>query len=456
MATGSASARTSGRLIPSVRAAGALLLAALIVAGCGGSRPAVRLFAVADVLAPGGDFEASKLLRVDPGTLLPLDRHGLHLGDAVTSRALSPDGRTVAFGGTNFGEVLYVDLSHPTRVRREKIVATGHEDDTGVEIDVEGWPMRSRLIAVATVDGVWWGPHPSQLLVVDPQRRRVVRRAPLHGTVLASVSTRDRTIALLVVRGSFPRVVVVRPDGSTWTRSLRRLDLGGRDGVRLHGDYYRPERVPALATDGRGTVLVAAPDRPIAEIRLRTHELRYHDVSLPRRYLAYPPLTEPGSGGINLRFSASAAWLGDHELAIGGFDELPGWIRGFGAGHRFPSRVLQIVDTRSWRRTRSVHASSCRPFRGVVLCYAATGGYPPDGKDTRGPSLVAYDRRWIRLYEKRSSQLWWDVKAGRLVAGSPEGRHLAQLDPATGRVVRKLEPPIELWPLDLLAWTPPR
>jgi hypothetical protein len=166
-----------------------------------------------------------------------------------------------------------------------------------------------------------------------------------------------------------------------------------------------------------------------------------------------------GSGGVHLRFATNAAWLGHGQLAIGGLDELPAWIRGFGAGHRSPQHVLQVVDTRSWRRTRAIQASSCRQTGGVSLCSAASGGFPPDGKGLRGASLVAYDTRWHRLYEKRSPQLWWDVTAGRLVAGSADGQRISELDPATGRVTRKIKPaPLanEMWPLDLFTWRPPR
>jgi hypothetical protein len=441
-----------------LRGATAVVLAGLLAVACGESRPAARLFALADVYYPHGDFEGSALLRVDPTTLQPLERRGLRLGDAVTTRALSADGRTLALGASNFGEILFVDLAQPTRARRLTVVP-GYEHDGGVETDVESWPLRSRLIVVATVAGAWWAPHPSQLLVVDPSRRRLVRRMRLQGTVLASVSVRDGTTALLVVRGRFPKLVAVRPDGSTWSRALRRLDLRGREHVRLDGISYRAIREPALASDGRRRVFVVASDRPIAEIRLSTEDVRYHSVALPHNYLSYPPPATPGSGGVHLRFATSAAWLGHGQLAIGGFDELPGWIRAFGTGHRLPQRLLQIVDTRSWRRTLAIRASSCEQTGAVTLCSAASGGFPPDGKGVRGPSLVAYDTRWHRLYEKRSPQLWWDVTAGRLVAGSADGQRISELDPATGRVSREITPaPLanEMWPLDLFTWRPPR
>jgi hypothetical protein len=59
---------------------------------------------------------------------------------------------------------------------------------------------------------------------------------------------------------------------------------------------------------------------------------------------------------------------------------------------------------------------------------------------------------------KRSSQLWWGVTAGRLFAGAADGTRLVELDPRTGRVRRKIRPaPVanQMWPLDLMRWTPP-
>src|SRR5207249_11885395 len=230
------------------------------------SRHETRWFSLTERYEPHGDFYASVLIRVDPITLQPLDRRGLRVGDAATSHVFSPDGRTLALGGTNFGQIAFVDLSRPTKTTR--LTVAPEAEKRGVEIEVHEWPRRARLVAVATDDGVWWAPHPSRLLIVDPQRRRVVRRMSLRGTVLSTVSLLDGTTALLIANARFPTVVIVRPDGSIWRKHLRRLGLGGRDGVRVRGVYYKPERDTALATDGHGRIFIVVSDRPIAEVRL--------------------------------------------------------------------------------------------------------------------------------------------------------------------------------------------
>jgi hypothetical protein len=432
------------------------VLAVGLLVGCSNARPTERWFVLTGRYEPRGDFEASVLVRVDPQTLRPLERRSVRLGDYVTSRVLSRDRRTLAFGGTNDGEILFVDLSHPTSVRR-LTVAPPAGNGIGESVDVIGWPRRARLLAVATPATAWSAPHPSRLLLVNPEQRRVLRRTPLRGGMIASVSLRDGAVALLGAAKRFPTLLVLRPDGSTWATQLRRLDLGGGDGVTLDGVYYPPERIPALATDGK-RLFVVASDRPIAEILPRTHQVRYHSVTLPRRYLSHPPAVEPGSGGVNLRFATSAASFAEGQLALGGYDELPSWVRGYGAGHRFLARPLRIVDTRSWLPVRTVPVTSCEATHGVTLCHAVTSGFAPDGKGARGASLVAYDMHWHRLYEKRPSQLWWSVTAGRLLAGAADGSRMAELDPATGHLLHKIKPaPLanDMWPFDLIRWTPP-
>jgi hypothetical protein len=398
------------------------------------------MLAVAGVYYRHNGFEGDGLLRVDPKTLRPLQRRPFRLGDAVMTQVPSPDGDGIALGGLNMGEILFADrsLRHLSR-----LTLVSHWQRLGtVEVDVEAWPSRSRLIAVATLDmAPWWAPKPSRLYVVDPATRRVVRRLPLHGTVDSSVSVRDGTTALLVDHGRSSRIVVVTPRGSIWSRSLHGLDLRGGAGMRVDGTRYAPQRRPALATDGRDRVFVVAADRPLGEIRLRERELRYHSVPLPRRYLSYPPAEHSGTAGIELNLGASATWLGHGMLAIGGGDELPVAHAG-GAWLRYPYRQIEIVDTRSWRRTRTIRASECEPDGGVTLCNETVTGLGKNGKGVRGPSLVAYDAGWRRLWANPSPHLGWEVTADRLLVWPVAGSGTTEVDPATGHVLRKIAPAV--------------
>lgn len=398
-----------------------------------------ELVAVMGVYYRRDSFDGSGLLRVDPRTLRPLERHPLRLGDAVATQVLSPGGDRVALGGINMGEILFADRS--LRHLSQLILVPHWQHHNTVEVDAEAWPVPSRLIAVATLDmAPWWAPKPSELFVVDPASRRVVRRLPLHGTFESAVSVRNGTTALLVEHGRSSRIVVVTPQGSTWSLSLRGLDLRGGGSVRVEGTSYAPRREPALATDGSDRVFVVAADRPIGEIRLRERELRYHRVALPRTYFSYPRPEAPGTAGVALSFGASATWLGSGMLAIGGGDELPVAHSGEpgGAWLRYPQREIEIVDTRSWRRTRAIPASVCERAGAVTLCNETVTGLGSHGKGARGPSIAAYDGNWHRLWANPSTRLGWVVTAGRLLVWPFSGSRTTELNPATGRVLRRV------------------
>src|SRR5919197_5731970 len=102
-------ATAGGTISRMVRAMAVLLFAVGVLTACGGGGGGPRVFAIADVYYPRGDFEGGGLVRVNPETLQPIGR-ALRLGDAVTSRTLSSDGRTLAFGGYNLHENLFVHL----------------------------------------------------------------------------------------------------------------------------------------------------------------------------------------------------------------------------------------------------------------------------------------------------------------------------------------------------------
>ena len=419
-----------------------------------------QLIAFADYYQPQGDFMATELVRLRPGTLRPYGPR-LRLGDAVVSApngghpGLSPDGRTLALGGENFGELLLVDLARLRRTARI-VVFPGSGRDVGIEVQVASWPRPHRLVVVGTLDGTWWAPHPSELVIVDPVRRRIVRRQRLGGSVFDVATTRGGTAAVLVdrYRDKVPMLVVVPPTGGVWHAGLRSLDLGGRDGVHLGGEYFPPVRPPALAVDGRRHAFVVVADRPIADIDLTDRVVRYHAVGLPHLHLAMPPAEAPGSGGVHLTYSVGARWFGAHTLAVEGSDEYPGLVPGYGVGHRYADRRLEVVDTSSWRLVRSVPATGCERAVGLFICSATTWGYPPDGKGRLGTSLVAYTPRWKIRYTK--SIEWWGLAAGRLFDGSADGTKLWELDPRTGRTLRRVHGAPAVWPLDLLRWVPPR
>jgi hypothetical protein len=441
------------------------LIAAVSAAlcGCGAStRPPAKLLGLGTYMSGRGDgaFEATRLLSLDPRTLRPVG--ALKLGDAVAGGAtgstfvFSPDHGTLVFGGYNFGELLFVDPSRLKMLRRLKVVKLREPSDADIEI--AGWPRRDLLVAVSSLDGAWWAPHPAEVLLIDAGRGRVIRRVPVRGAVDGGTRTRDGTVVLLrtpatsggVERG-IPALVTVSPRGRIRTLPLPSLNLDGRERVRLGDTTFRAERTAAIATDGNRRVFVVAAGRPIAEVDVPTLSVRYHRVRIPDIRFSAPPLL-PGTAGVHLRFSRGAAWLGGHLLAISGEDELPAEAGDPILGHRLEPIRVQLLDTSTWRIIRSFAAIGCEPAGELVLC---SGGVRihGTGADAVQTGLVAYDRHW-RVRYRRPAPTYWSLTAGRLFAARAQNR-VVELDLRTGTRLRRVRPPDSWLPYDLAVWRRP-
>jgi hypothetical protein len=302
-------------------------------------------------------------------------------------------------------------------------------------VDVDSWPRPDRLIVVYGRFSVrnTWG---DSVAVVDPLARRVLKRVRLHGFVDDAEKLRNGSLILAVGplrSSSAASLVLVSPEGKIRTRPL-----GGS--------------LPSLVTDGVRRAFVVEDGQPLREIDLRTLRAREHRVKLTTSSsgLAQPPPFIPGSTDPRATRYRTGVWLGHGLLGIsGGRDRV---VRvGTLPGQQYTPYRYQVVDTRTWRTLRTFALTSCESKFGLFVCSSAVGGFEPDGKRSRGSTLVVYDRSWKLLYRKRSSSLWRDDVAGRFLAGSADGSRLAQLDPRTGAVLRRLGT-MRVWPPDLLDW----
>jgi hypothetical protein len=281
----------------------AALSTGLITAGCAGShhRTASELIAL-DSYQVDGDtgFEANAIGKLDRRTLRPVGRR-LRLGDAVVGDGyspgpvLSPDRKTLVFGGYNFGELLFVDPARISLTKKVRVVRGRGAGD--VQVDALAWPRPKLLVALTTVDGAWWEPHPATLVLVDPQRGHVLRRFPVGGEIDGISVMKDGTVVLLRLPATFgglpsgvPTLVIVDPQARIRRLRLSRLNLNSREHVRVAGSPFRAERNAALTSDGDRRVFVTAADRPIAEVEVRSLSARYHAVQ--SQTLGFPVLGE--------------------------------------------------------------------------------------------------------------------------------------------------------------------
>jgi hypothetical protein len=425
----------------------------VMASGCSssGSAPTHRLI--------GFNFVANdvtgwtELVTLDPQALRA---HGriLRLNDAITADEdaaatspvgqLSPDGKTLAVGGSS-GRILLLD---PARLRRLGSITLERGSDEVV--DVDAWPRADRLLVVYGHFSVR-NPRGDSIAVVDPRAKRVLSHARLHGFVEHADKQRNGSLALLVGGLGRPlRMVAVSPDGRV--RSFSLPSLGPLPGVHVGGRFFVGRRWPSVATDGRGRAFVVADRAPILEVDLRTGDTSAHALSLTRRSLGLPqpPGWVPGTRAPELTYGRSVTWLGHGLLGIGGGVSRAVRV-GDQLGEQYRPYAYQVVDIRSWRTVRTMRLTGCEARFGLYLCSESVGGFPPDSKGSRGSTLLVYDRHWRLLYRKRSTTLWREAVAGRLLAGAADGSSISVLDPRTGRVVRRLGP-MRVWPPDILDW----
>jgi hypothetical protein len=291
------------------------------------------------------------------------------------------------------------------------------------------WVGPRRLLVMAGPAGA---PFTDQTpVIVDPRKRRVVRRIRWRGVALTSDEVHGGLV--LLAPPSLPRgrarlgparLVHVTVDGRVRSVRLDRIKAGQgrRDDARGRVLY------PGVAVDRRGNrAFVVAADRGlVAEVDLRSRRVAYHD-------LVEPPA--PAGGGLNQSFSRSARWLGAGMLAVSG-EDLP--------TSEPPSRAdpvpygLRLVDTRTWTiRTVDREAQTFELAGGLLL---ARRWYAERGVTHMGVAAFDFTEkpRWRRF--SGSNALVW-APGGRQVyvdVGERGKRRTHVIELSTGRTVRTL------------------
>lgn len=389
------------------------------------------------------EFTASTLRRVDPATLLPVGKE-LRLGDSVTSRAASPDGSTLAFGGLNYGKLIYVD---PSTMRRRSVRVTKERLRTVIAYS---WPRRDVLVAGSCLNGGKWGCFENRLWIVDPTGRRPRRslRLPAAPHVSYHPGTGRTFVLVSSFRGGIrpARMLVVEPDGR-----IRRLVLqaivGGRDARRPFGAHYVG---PSLALDRReGLAVIVGPDVPVAAVDVRTLRVRYHVV---------PGLDVPEAA---IARDRPREWTGTHnphsESARDAYAVRPGLLRvvmretRLGPGYRVREQTRSVgLDLARWRLRPLRSAEPAGPVWLANTRPADRREYPPF-------RLVAYDERGHVVYRidgRRRRLYTWRSGAGLLYAGRMDGAMTHVFELATGKLIRKIPPRYISWETAVFRWAP--
>jgi hypothetical protein len=277
------------------------------------------------------------VVRVDRSSLRPLRGRRIGAGPHLHGWTRSPSRSRLAFA------------PHPGRVLEF--------------LDVRTMRLRGNMTFPRGGVPVWLAPRgllwidTSEVLVIDPDRRRLLATRKIEGRFLDGVRV-GTAVALLVAPrdGIGPsRLLVVGSDASVRSVSLGRILSGWTASF--------DERQPGVAFDReRGRVFVADPDGLVAEVDVATLGVEYHSLSTTTAV----PQPEPGR-----RAFRKAHWLGDGLLAVSGWDLYESRDAIGRVQTRSEPAGLALVDTRTWRlQTLDERADS---FRFVSRLLLATG-----------------------------------------------------------------------------------
>lgn len=387
----------------------ALLLAALVALTTGGGAPAKPFHELLGITGGG----TARLVTLDPETLAVTDGPSVELGNRGGSWSFSPDRSQFAYADGN--RLRFFDLW--------RFIPEG-------DLQMPGWGPVAWLdpATVAVVRRA--GANSVEIVNVDPAAIAVRSRQRLAGVVfatrtlpgmLAVLLARENTIAPL-------RLVVIEPQR---TRVVR---LGGVWGgtVFQHRDPERRNppvvtiRRPALVLDqATATAYVADPVGMIVELPLST--------------LAATSRTLHGGFAKTLYGSErQAVLLGQRMLAITGNERTRLGVRPVG---------LELIDTRAWSSRLVELRASAAWASGDSLLVTGTSWDAKTEKGT-AMGLAVLDTTGhtrFRLFEGLSTWVNWII-GSRAYVGVQGERDAVVVDLVTGQIVGRQAWPAA-WPL---------
>jgi hypothetical protein len=365
-------------------------------------------------------------LTTPPGRKAPL---GTHLGVWT----FSSDRSVLAIAGAsrNQPELRFVDA------RRMHVLGDLRLGFHGNAWNL-AWVRPDRLLVAGGAE------QTTQLVVVDPRRRRVVRRVELPGPVSASTQVPAGLVLLLGNDGAFrpARIAVVDAEGDVRVATVAQIPIGTvweeREGESPVGET----RQPGLAVDpgGRKAFLVGA-GVPVAEIDLATLDVAYRDLSEPISLLGrlrewLDPAAEAKALSGPVRY---ARWLGDGLIAVAGSD-YSSWKDAQGK-EQFRDRAfgLRVIDTRAWT-VRTLNADASRLETSSGLVFALGGSWDSSSTKRDAVGIVAYDAQARERYRLHPDENVWLNTHGPLgyIYLGDEGEHLEVVDLSTGAVLGRL------------------
>ena len=389
-----------------------------------------------------------RLARVDPRTLKPVPGRQVPLAGHTFGWSFSPDRRRLAIGSDGSAEVRLVDLRRSRVVGDVKVTAARRGS-----VFATAWAGPARVLAVVVSPGCC-GLGETTVAGIDGVRSRRLWQRRLHGSLQAGERFRRSLVLVLGPSGRSigrSRLVLVNPAGRLRSVTLPEI----RSGSELAGGGSSPTPFvvrqwnPGLAVDPSGArAFVVQAGAPVAEVDLRTLEVRSHTLSEPISLLdrLHDWLEPRADAKAQEGPTRHALWLGRGLLAVTGSD---GHASVDGSRHAQWEKPagLKLIDTGRWSvRTLDRGTSRIVLAGETLLAY----GIVYDSRKQRliGNGLTGYSldgRRRFHLYEN-DPIAHVEVLDDRIIVGG------ALVDARTGRLLRPVRVKISLLVGDQAFW----
>jgi hypothetical protein len=346
------------------------------------------------VLGIDGRWGAGRLAWFNPASLSVLRGRKVPLGSHTGQWAFSADRSVLAIAAADYPAIRFVNARG---MRLLGTLSLRHDSET--YIAGLAWARPDRLLVAAHK------PEGGFVAVVDPQRRREIRRVEV--ATIGNAAAVPGGIALLLgpATGIGPaQLALVDADGAVRSVAIDRIQIGTVMSQGT-GDVGIDVREPGFSVDRSGRrAFVVGADFTVAAVDLDTLAVAYH-----------APSTRTLAKNINGP-SRQAAWLGNGTLAVSGFD--------YKGSHDGVPVGLRLIDTRDWS-VRMVDAGVGRFGVG-------------EGTLVAGGKVFGFDGS-LRFSLELGTEQWLSVQGPYgYVCGSAKGQLRRVLQLSTGATLRRV------------------
>jgi hypothetical protein len=359
----------------------------------------------------------TSLAELDALTLRPVSK-AARLGASAQYLGRSPGrGMRAAFAvGEQGTAIQFVDLR---AMKPERVVYLG----CGVN-GAALWETADRLVTTC-------GGAAASVLVVDPVRKRVVKRIALKGSLEQTVVANGRLVGLLAPLDGIGAARLVVVDGAARARTVALAGIrAGTEQPDQASSRFRIE-FPGIALDPLGARAAIVPSRgPVAIVDLTTLGVSSHAVN--GRTLAAARKDVEGT-------TRTAVWTTAGTIAVTGTD----WLADGQPDHGVAAG-LTLIDAERWEsRKLDDRAADIAYTGGTLVAYGVL--WNSATQTEIGCGLTGYDVNGTQRFHAFGEEpIWIAALAGTYAyLGSEDLRTHRIVDTATGKllaVVRTAKP----------------